>query len=79
MELFAACLLIATGVLRPVDALACCVIPAMSTPIGLFVRTQSFLRNGALERLRESLATPPDPHADIADCIVLLRGGVSLY
>ena len=58
VALMAAGLLIATRVLSPADALAGFGSPALITLMGLFVLAQALLRSGALDRLRELLASP---------------------
>lgn len=58
VPLIAAGLLIATRVLSPADALAGFGSPALITLMGLFVITQALLHSGALDRLRELLASP---------------------
>jgi di/tricarboxylate transporter len=58
VALVAAGLLIATRVLSPTDALAGFGSPALITLMGLFVLAQALLHSGALDRLRELLASP---------------------
>jgi di/tricarboxylate transporter len=58
VALLAASALIATRVLSPADALAGFGSPALLTLMGLFVIAQGLLRSGALDRLRELLASP---------------------
>jgi di/tricarboxylate transporter len=58
VALTAAALLIATGVLTPSEALAGFGSPALITLLGLFVLANGLLHSGALDRLRELLASP---------------------
>ena len=58
VALVAAGLLIATRVLSPGDALAGFGSPALITLMALFVIAQALLHSGALDRLRELLASP---------------------
>lgn len=58
VALVATGLLIATRVLSPGDVLAGFGNPALITLMGLFVLAQALLRSGALDRLRELLASP---------------------
>ena len=58
VALTAAALLIATGVLTPAEALAGFGSPALITLLGLFVLANGLLHSGALDRLRELLASP---------------------
>jgi di/tricarboxylate transporter len=58
VALTAAALLIATGVLTPAAALAGFGSPALITLLGLFVLANGLLHSGALDRLRELLASP---------------------
>ena len=58
VALLAAGLLMATGVLTPTEALAGFGSPALITLVGLFVLSNGLLHSGALDRLRELLASP---------------------
>ena len=58
VALLAAGLLMATGVLTPNEALAGFGSPALITLVGLFVLSNGLLHSGALDRLRELLASP---------------------
>ena len=58
VALLAAGLLMATGVLTPKEALAGFGSPALITLVGLFVLSNGLLHSGALDRLRELLASP---------------------
>jgi Na+/H+ antiporter NhaD/arsenite permease-like protein len=58
VALLAAGLLMATRVLTPTEALAGFGIPALITLVGLFVLSNGLLQSGALDRLRELLASP---------------------
>jgi len=58
VALLSAGALIATRVLSPAEALAGFGSPALLTLMGLFVIAQGLLRSGALDRLRELLASP---------------------
>jgi len=58
VALLAAGLLMATGVLTPNEALAGFGSPALITLVGLFVLSSGLLHSGALDRLRELLASP---------------------
>ena len=58
VALLAAGLLMATGVLTLNEALAGFGSPALITPVGLFVLSNGLLHSGALDRLRELLASP---------------------
>lgn len=58
VALLATGVLIATGVLSPAAGLAGFGSPALLTLMGLFVIAQGLLHSGALDRLRELLASP---------------------
>ena len=58
VALLAAGLLMATGVLTPNEALAGFGSSALITLVGLFLLSNGLLHSGALDRLRELLASP---------------------